>query len=125
MRLLAIGLPLTLISGGIIAAVIFGDFTWGLAGFVGAALAPTDAALSAQVINDENVPARLRRALNIESGLNDGTATPVVTFMLAVVASQLAVSGESVSLAAGGALRDLGVASVIGLGLGVGGAGAV
>ena len=95
---------------------------WALAGFVGAALAPTDAALSVQVINDERIPLRLRRALNVESGLNDGIATPIVVFMLAVAASQLGVVSESVSFEVGAALRELGGGIVTGVVVGVGGA---
>jgi NhaP-type Na+/H+ or K+/H+ antiporter len=75
-RLLGIGLPLTVLLGAVAAALLFGDFTWALAGFVGAALAPTDAALSAQVINDKRIPMRVRRALNVESGPNDGIVNP-------------------------------------------------
>jgi NhaP-type Na+/H+ or K+/H+ antiporter len=101
------------------------SFPWALAGFLGAALAPTDAALSAQVINDRRVPMRLRRALNVESGLNDGIATPVVTFMLAVAASQLGLVVDSPSAEAGQALRELGLGIVAGLVLGIGGAGLI
>jgi NhaP-type Na+/H+ or K+/H+ antiporter len=54
-RLLAIGLPLSIALGSLLAAVFF-DVPWALAGFIGAALAPTDAALSAQVIDDERIP---------------------------------------------------------------------
>ena len=93
-RLLGIGLPLSVILGSLLAAWMFEDFSWALAGFVGATLAPTDAALSAQVINDERIPMRLRRALNVESGLNDGIATPIVVFTLAVAASQLGTTGH-------------------------------
>lgn len=125
LRLLGIGLPLTLILGGVVAALFFDDFTWALAGFVGAALAPTDAALSAQVISDERVPGRLRRALNVESGLNDGIATPVVTFMLAVAAGQLGIVSESESEIIGAALGDLGIGIGIGLILGIGTAAAM
>jgi NhaP-type Na+/H+ or K+/H+ antiporter len=121
-RLLAIGLPLSIALGGILAGLMFDSFPWALAGFIGAALAPTDAALSVQVINDERVPLRLRRALNVESGLNDGIATPVVTFMLAVAASQLGLVTDSPSAEAGLALRELGLGVVAGLVLGVGGA---
>ena len=121
-RLLAIGLPLSIALGGIVAGLMFDSFPWALAGFLGAALAPTDAALSAQVINDERVPMRLRRALNVESGLNDGIATPVVTFMLAVAASQLGLVTDSASAEAGQALSELGLGIVAGLVLGVGGA---
>ena len=107
-RLLGIGLVLSVVLGSLLAGWILGGFPWALAGFVGAALAPTDAALSVEVINDERIPLRLRRALNVESGLNDGIATPIVVFMLAVAASQLGIVSESVSFEAGAALRELG-----------------
>ncbi|TCM40396.1 sodium:proton antiporter [Kribbella sp. VKM Ac-2568] len=118
-RLLAIGLPLSLVLGSLLAAWLFDDFTWALAGFVGATLAPTDAALSAQVINDRRIPMRLRRALNVESGLNDGIVTPVVTFSLAVAAGQLGVeSHDGVSDHGGGALLELAVGVIVGLAVG-------
>ncbi|WP_322919156.1 cation:proton antiporter domain-containing protein [Nocardioides renjunii] len=117
-RLLGIGLPLSIVTGSVLAAWIFADATWALALFVGAALAPTDAALSAQVVGDERVPGRVRRVLNVESGLNDGIATPVVVFALAVVAADLApgVHGES---AEGRALLDLAVGLGVGLVVGL------
>ena len=121
-RLLGIGLLLSVAGGSLLAALMFDGFPWALAGFVGAALAPTDAALSVQVINDERIPLHLRRALNVESGLNDGIATPIVVFMLAVAASQLGVVSESVSFEAGAALRELGGGIVAGVVVGVGGA---
>ena len=121
-RLLAIGLPLSIAGGGVLAAVILDDIPWALAGFIGAALAPTDAALSAPVINDERIPLRLRRALNVESGLNDGIATPVVSFMLAVAASQIGATTHAESFQAGAALRELAVGALVGLTAGVGGA---
>jgi sodium/hydrogen antiporter len=118
-RLLGIGLPLSVILGSLVAVVMFDDFSWALAGFVGAALAPTDAALSAQVINDERIPLRLRRALNVESGLNDGIATPIVVFALAMAASQVGTTGHGGSTG-GGALLDLVLGVVVGLVLGLG-----
>jgi sodium/hydrogen antiporter len=120
-RLLAIGLPLSIALGSLLAAVFF-DVPWALAGFIGAALAPTDAALSAQVIDDERIPLRLRRVLNVESGLNDGIATPIVTFMLAVAASQIGVDRHSASYDAGQALRELGGGVAVGLIVGFAGA---
>ena len=121
-RLLGIGLPLSIALGGVLAGLMFDSFPWALAGFVGAALAPTDAALSVQVINDSRIPTRFRRVLNVESGLNDGIATPIVTFMLAVAASQLGLVTESPSAEAGEALRELGLGIVTGAVLGIGGA---
>lgn len=122
-RLLAIGLPLSVVLGSLLAAWLFDDFTWALAGFVGATLAPTDAALSAQVINDERIPMRLRRALNVESGLNDGIVTPIVTFTIAVAAGQLGVAHQDgTSTDGGGALQELAVGVVVGLVAGLGSA---
>jgi sodium/hydrogen antiporter len=120
-RLLGIGLPLSVIAGAIVASLLLG-LPWALGGFVGAALAPTDAALSAQVINDERIPLRIRRALNVESGLNDGIATPIVTVTLAIAAAQIGAVGESASFEFGSALRELAVGLVVGVGVGTGGA---
>jgi sodium/hydrogen antiporter len=113
-RLLVIGLLLSVVLGGLTAAWLLVGLPWALAGFVGAALAPTDAALSVAVIDDRRIPMRLRRALNVESGLNDGIATPIVTFMLAVAASQLGVLSGSESFEAGVALRELSLGVVAG-----------
>ena len=56
-RLLGIGLPLSVILGSLLAAWLLDDLSWALAGFIGATLSPTDASLSAQVINDEGAEA--------------------------------------------------------------------
>jgi NhaP-type Na+/H+ or K+/H+ antiporter len=120
-RLLGIGLPLSVLAGAVLAAGLLPEVPWALAGFLGAALAPTDAALSIVVIDDERLPMRLRRSLNVESGLNDGIATPIVTVMLAVAASQLGEVSGSEAVQAGSALRELGLGVVVGLGVGIGG----
>jgi NhaP-type Na+/H+ or K+/H+ antiporter len=91
-RLLGIGLPLTIVAGAGLAALLYSNLPIALAGLIGAALAPTDAALSASVVADERLPIRVRRVLNVESGLNDGIATPVVTFCIASAATVLGVA---------------------------------
>jgi len=84
-RLLAVGLPLTIGLGTLLAlAVVAGANPW-LALLVGAALAPTDAALGAGMMVNPAVPVRIRRLINVESGLNDGIATPFVLIALAGV----------------------------------------
>ena len=118
-RLLGLGLPLTLVLGAIVAAWCFDDLSLALACFVAATLAPTDAALSAQVINDERIPLRLRRALNVESGLNDGIVTPIMAFTLAVAATELGVHGSDQAPEID-ALRELAVGLGVGLALGLG-----
>ncbi len=118
-RLLGIGLPLSVVLGSLLAAWLLDDLSWALAGFVGATLAPTDAALSAQVINDKRIPMRVRRVLNVESGLNDGIVTPIVAFTLAVAASELGVAGGD-HAGGGGALLQLAIGVGVGLALGLG-----
>ena len=90
-RLLAIGLPLTFALGAGLAAALLTDLPWELAALLGAVLAPTDAALSASVVSDESLPQSIRRSLNVESGLNDGIATPAVTALIAAAATVIGV----------------------------------
>ena len=82
-RLLFGGLPLTIALGTATAVLLFPDLDPWAAAAIAAAVAPTDAALGAQVVADPHVPHRIRRVLNVESGLNDGIATPFVTFFIA------------------------------------------
>jgi NhaP-type Na+/H+ or K+/H+ antiporter len=120
-RLLGLGLPLSVVLGFGLAAWLLDDVSWALAGFVGAALAPTDAALSVQVINDARIPMRIRRVLNVESGLNDGIVTPVVAFTLAVAATELGIAGHR-DPQGRGALTELAVGVTVGIALGLGSA---
>ncbi len=83
-RALLLGLPLT-IAGNALAARLAVGIGWGEAFLVGAALAPTDPVLAAAIVGAEEVPARLRHLLNVESGLNDGLALPVVVALLAAL----------------------------------------
>src|SRR5205807_8007040 len=87
-RLLGVALPMTVALGTFLAAAVLPGVDVWLALLVGAALAPTDAALSAAVLGDPHVPARVRGILNVESGLNDGIVTPLVLIALAGVASE-------------------------------------
>ncbi|MEA2026394.1 MAG: sodium:proton antiporter, partial [Chloroflexota bacterium] len=113
-RLLAIGLPLTIIAGTLLALGLFPGVSIGLALLIGATLAPTDADLGQQVITDRAVPARIRRLLNVESGLNDGIAAPVVTIAI-TLATVGDLSGSEPVL---DAISELAAAVVIGLGIG-------
>lgn len=92
LRLLGIGLPLTMALGTGIAMVVLGLDPWP-ALLVGAALAPTDAALGASVMSNPRVPGRVRSALNVESGLNDGIATPIVLVAIAGIAAAEGITG--------------------------------
>ena len=78
LRLLGIGLPLTIALGAAAAAVIFVDLTMWEAVILAVVLAPTDAALGQAVVTEPRVPGRIRQGLNIESGLNDGICVPLL-----------------------------------------------
>ena len=84
LRLLGIGLPLTIALGALAAAAIFGPLTIGEAVILGVILAPTDAALGQAVVTEPRVPARIRQGLNVESGLNDGICVPLLFAAVAV-----------------------------------------
>jgi NhaP-type Na+/H+ or K+/H+ antiporter len=77
-RMLLIGMPLTIALGAIAAFLLFQNISWAWAFLLAAILAPTDAALGQSVVSNPVVPVRIRQALNVESGLNDGIALPVV-----------------------------------------------
>jgi NhaP-type Na+/H+ or K+/H+ antiporter len=84
LRLLGIGLPLTIALGALAAAVIFDQLTVEEAVILGVVLAPTDAALGQAVVTEPRVPARIRQGLNVESGLNDGICVPLLFAAVAV-----------------------------------------
>jgi len=116
-RLLTIGLPLTIVLGVIIAMLVFPGIPWWVAGLIGAALAPTDAALGQIVVQNKKVPQKIRSTIEIESGLNDGGSVP---FLLVFIAIGLAEEtfrpmGYLIEVA----LEQIGFGALAGLGVGI------
>jgi len=107
---------LTIAAGALLALVMFDGMGFWLALLVGAALAPTDAALGAAVMTDPAVPGRIRRVLNVESGLNDGIATPIVSVAIAGAAVAESVEGAP---SLGGAFVELLIGVATGVAVGV------
>ena len=87
-RLLGIGLPLTIIAGVGAALLTLPGLTVVEAALLAIAVAPTDAALGAAVVSDERVPSRIRQGLNVESGLNDGLCVPLLLIALAFASAE-------------------------------------
>jgi len=116
-RLLFIGFPLVVLLGAMVALLLFPTEEIGFALLVGAILAPTDAALGLPIFNNLRVPVRIRRALNVESGLNDGLATPLVTLFIALTLEELQRGGQDhwIILAA----SEIMIAAVVGIVLGL------
>jgi NhaP-type Na+/H+ or K+/H+ antiporter len=117
-RLLFIGLPLTVALGAVLAHLMEPSFGWAAAALVATILAPTDAALGLAVVTNSSVPERIRRALNIESGLNDGLASPFVALFLALVVSEESSANEGWVAAS---VTQIGLAVVTALVVGLGG----
>jgi NhaP-type Na+/H+ or K+/H+ antiporter len=115
-RLLLIGLPLTIALGTVIAVLLLPTAGWAAAALIASILAPTDSALGLAIFTNRAVPVRIRRALNVESGLNDGIATPFVTLFVTLVVSEEAGAGGHWLLEAG---KQIGLALVVAVGVGV------
>jgi NhaP-type Na+/H+ or K+/H+ antiporter len=95
-RLLLVGMPLTVIATGIVAFVLLdSQLVFWEALLLAAVVAPTDAALGEVVVTSSSLPVRIRQALNVESGLNDGLAVPLFTIFLALADSEQEVTASS------------------------------
>ena len=112
-RLLAIGLPLTILAGILFATMIFTEFGFWEAAVLATILAPTDAALAQVVLSGNKVPARIRQALNVESGLNDGMALPILLLFISLVEN--AGQTESIDYWLGFGGQQLILAPIIGI----------
>jgi NhaP-type Na+/H+ or K+/H+ antiporter len=118
-RLLGIGMPLTILLGMAAGAVLLTELEFWEAAIVAAVLAPTDAALGQAVVASRAVPARIRQALGVESGLNDGLSVPFLALFLAIAVDQTVPAASDWF---GFAAEQIGLGTVIGVA--VGGAGA-
>jgi NhaP-type Na+/H+ or K+/H+ antiporter len=115
-RLLVIGLPLTIALGTVAAKGLFPEAGWAAAALIASILAPTDAALGLAVVTNSAVPVRIRRALNVESGLNDGIATPLVTLFLLILVSEEGPGSQHWAIQAA---KEIGLALVVAAAVGV------
>jgi sodium/hydrogen antiporter len=115
-RLLLLGLPLTVAAGLGLGLVVFSGLDPWACAVIAAAVAPTDAALGAPLMADRRIPARIRQMLNVESGLNDGLITPIVTFF---IAGAVAEAGTRPDVSLGSALVDLAIGLLVGAGIGI------
>jgi sodium/hydrogen antiporter len=118
-RLLLIGLPLTIALGFVLGLAIVPGIGVTAAFLLAAVLAPTDAGLGQAVVTNRTVPVRIRQAINVESGLNDGLVTPLVLFAVAIEESEIGGPGDGWIRFA---ISQIGWGVIVGLVLGVVGA---
>jgi NhaP-type Na+/H+ or K+/H+ antiporter len=119
LRLLGIGMPLTIALGTIIAALVLTDLTFWEAAIVGTVLAPTDAALGQAVVNNPRVPVHVRQALNVEAGLNDGLSVPFLALFLTLAVAKEELQPASYWIRF--ALEQIGFGILVGVGLSLAG----
>ncbi|MFG3101104.1 cation:proton antiporter [Streptomyces sp. NPDC048182] len=81
-RALGLGMPLAFVFMALLTHVLVG-LDWTTSFLVGAVLAPTDPVFASAIVGRKEVPAKLRQLLNVESGINDGLALPVVLLLIA------------------------------------------
>ena len=112
-RMLGIGLPLTLAAGTAVTALLLTELSLAEAAVLAAVLTPTDAALGQAVVGNPRVPVRIRQALNVESGLNDGLMLPAITVLIAVAAADAGI--ESPGHWVGFAARQIGFGVLVGI----------
>ena len=115
-RLLTIGMLLTIALGAVAAKLVFPNLSIWEAGILGAILAPTDAGLGQVIVSSVRVPLRIRQALNVEAGLNDGLAVPFMLFFITLADAKVEGSITSLTLF----IRDqLGLGVLVGLTVGL------
>jgi NhaP-type Na+/H+ or K+/H+ antiporter len=115
LRLLVIGLPLSIALGAVLALALLSDLEFWECAIVAAILAPTDAALGQAVVSSPLLPVRIRQGLNVESGLNDGGTVPFLTLFIALAAAAEGIEGGWVRFA----LEQIGYGVLIGGACGV------
>jgi sodium/hydrogen antiporter len=117
LQLLGIGMPLTIALGTVVAALMLTDLTFWEAAIVGTVLAPTDAALGQAVVSNPRVPVRVRHALNVEAGLNDGLSVPFLALFLTLAVAQEELQPASYWIRF--ALEQIGFGVLVGVGVGL------
>ncbi len=111
-RLLSVGMLLTIVLGAFGARLVFPGLSLWEAGILAAILAPTDAGLGQVIVNSPRVPMKIRQALNVEAGLNDGLSVPFLLFFMALAGG--GAHGESANLGSF-IVEQLGYGTIVGL----------
>ncbi|MEU7153010.1 cation:proton antiporter [Streptomyces sp. NPDC045456] len=98
-RALGLGMPLAFAGMALLTHYLVG-LDWTTSFLVGAVLAPTDPVFASAIVGRKEVPSRLRQLLNVESGINDGLALPVVLVLIAAASTgaHAPVDGSAIAL---------------------------
>jgi len=114
-RLLLIGLPLTMIAGTLLGVWLFDEISiWAIV-LMALILSPTDAALGQAVVKSEGVPLHIRQSISVESGLNDGIALPPILIVMALLGAE---AGDHEGAWLGFVLKQVTLGPLVGFGVG-------
>lgn len=113
-RMLGIGLPLTLLLGFGAGLLLLSELSVIEVAILATILAPTDAALGQAVLKEQAIPANLRQGLNFESGLNDGLCVPILLVLL-TLAIEKASHASGYQLALSYLVTELGIGLLVGV----------
>ena len=116
-RALVFAMPLTLVLLALAAKLLFSELGWAEAFLLGSVLCATDPVVTSAVVTSQRVPAPVRHALNLESGLNDGLALPFVLFFI-ILASPTGDAGSEAAKLLGEAVFGAALGVILGLGAG-------
>ncbi|MGW7428151.1 cation:proton antiporter domain-containing protein [Streptomyces sp. NPDC054861] len=114
-RLLGIALPASLLLATLAGALVFPGTSWWLLAVAALVVMPMDLAPVLMFLRDERVPLRVRAALNIEGGFNDGLISPLFVFC---VANLVSAEGDTFGDLLLNALKGVVYAAIIGSVLG-------
>jgi NhaP-type Na+/H+ or K+/H+ antiporter len=115
-RMLLIGMPLVILLGVVFGFYLFPGITLFELCILATILAATDAALGKGVITNQDVPAVVREGLNVESGVNDGLAVPVLLVFIALATgSSEGQDGKALALTL--VAKEIGIGLAVGVGL--------
>jgi NhaP-type Na+/H+ or K+/H+ antiporter len=107
-------MPLTIAAGTVAGVLLFDGMSWIHAAVIAAILTPTDAALGQAIVTNKKVPIRIRQALNVESGLNDGFMVPPIAILVGIAASSQGGAGYTATFA----LKQVGFGITVGVAIG-------
>ncbi len=114
-RLLLVGLPLTMIAGTLLGVWLFAEVSiWAIV-LMALILSPTDAALGQAVVKSEGVPIHIRQSISVESGLNDGIALPPILIAMSLLGAE---AGEHEGAWLGFVLKQVTLGPLVGFAVG-------
>lgn len=117
LRLLVLGMPLTIAFGTVLALLFFTELSIAEAAIIGVILSPTDAGLGKAVVNSPLVPKKIRHTLNIESGLNDGLSVPFLLLFIAF--AEAGTPSQSPQFWIRFGIEEIGIGILVGVGIGL------